>query len=448
MYESRELTVALPAGQRVAPPVLLRLRGAGALEGWVQEPVGVEQSAGRPVRIVLRAEGGNLSLAAELLEARTEEDGHYRIDGIPPGRFFAVVESTPEEARHRFLDQLGYIDHAGEPGADDDFGAPGLWVPDLVIRENEVTRLDLTLLAGGTVSGRVTDAAGLPLPGARVVAVREQVWEGVRGRGKREWGRGGLTATVGKQRPGEVLLESQVGSAVTDGNGGFVLTQLPAGTIVLRAEDEQHPGWRASGRTVQVVSGVRSTGVDLRLGEGLRVIGQVFDAQGQPAAGARVSVLERDDPLTAAAKELGGQVAETAEGVEVDDDGRFDLAGVPSGPLTLMVTLRGHQTVLRDVRPSLSEIRVDLEPAAVFRGRVVDARSGEPVTSFHVLLRGHGMTMSNQLRPDDGRFRMDGLAQAEYRLEVKATGYRKAVLIDALPSFDDIEREILLVPME
>jgi hypothetical protein len=82
------------------------------------------------------------------LKASTDENGHYRIDGVSPGTC-VVAPVAP-----------GFIvtDYA--------FNSPGKTV--VIVEDETVDDIDFTLVAGGVITGKVVDADGRPLIEERI----------------------------------------------------------------------------------------------------------------------------------------------------------------------------------------------------------------------------------------------------------------------------------------
>jgi len=120
--------------------------------------------------------------------------------------------------------------------------------------------------ATGTVTGRITSAAGAPLHRVRVT----------------------LNGAV-----------PNAPSAVTDTRGAFAIVDVPAGAYTLTATragylsiqyGQGRP--REAGRTIHVKAGAVIGGIDLALPRGSVLAGRITDEVGDPAPGVRVEALE------------------------------------------------------------------------------------------------------------------------------------------------------------
>ncbi|HYO12549.1 MAG TPA: carboxypeptidase-like regulatory domain-containing protein [Thermoanaerobaculia bacterium] len=136
-YLPKEMRIEAAAGQEVEDLRIVLRKGA-VVTGRVLGPDGAPVP-GAEVRALLAPSGNRFhSLAAP--EVKADGEGRYRLEGIPEGRR-SIAASHPELQRA---------------------------VKDLDVRPGE-NRLDLQLGQGFPVTGRVVDAEGRPVEGARVV---------------------------------------------------------------------------------------------------------------------------------------------------------------------------------------------------------------------------------------------------------------------------------------
>lgn len=132
------------------------VQAEGVIDGWVRVHGHVFPL--HPVTVsVFDAQTGE-----ELEELRTENlpDGTYEITGVPNGDYKVLYDAHGEV--ERYLDELAGNRYCDNGGCDiTELGA--------VIRVQDDTRtLNINLLEGGTLGGRVTDDRLRPLPGAIV----------------------------------------------------------------------------------------------------------------------------------------------------------------------------------------------------------------------------------------------------------------------------------------
>ena len=250
-------------------------------------------------------------------DAESEADGAFLLSGLPAGAY-AVVAEAAGYARARASARAG--------------AAP----------------VEIVMDAGGTIVGRVVDADGRPVEGARVH---------------------GESAEAGSMGDHFVW-----GSTGEEGDGRFTIRDAAPSTYVLRV--------RASGSgevslpSVKVLAG-RTTDIGtVTLTSSGRVTGTVVDGDGQGIPGATVlvvrdaSVRYSDDPKA-----------------ETDSSGTFEVQGVRPGRVDVTVS---HPAYVGG-RASGVEVDVEKEPAPV---RIVLTRGGR--------IEGH-------TRHRDGRPFEDGL---------------------------------------
>lgn len=229
----------------------------------------------------------------------------------------------------------------------------------------------------------------------------------------------GFVVRAGSTEPiagAEIRLAQAPGMAVlTTGDGYFVIPGLAPGAYTVTATK---PGHTAASAAVQVLAGqVALAGklvLDLVPTTGL-VSGKVFAAATQqPLAGVQVS--------------LAGA---TPRSVLSDATGAFDFGAVEPGPVTLRLEKPGYLTLTGaaavEAGRALS-LQVGMTPAGGFvddspgeiGGRVLDARTGEPIAGAQVDLGGALAATSAA----DGAFRIPGVPRATYQGAVGAAGYQ------------------------
>ena len=255
----------------------VQLNRAGAVEGIV-----MDLSAGEPVRrFTLESErrlesdpaapsGWNPFAGGILVE---DEQGRFRLDGLPPGRVEMRVRSDEHLPIAVQLDVVA----------------------------GETTRgVIVNMTRGGVVRGRVVDAEGLPVAGATVLAT-DGDGDPVRGwprsprigasdsvaRHNQDFGMDMLEVahTLGSVGPGAVL---------SDETGAFVLHSVPTGGVHLRAWHRDHA--RASVGPLRVPREGMLEDIEIQMGSGGSVRGRVTDRHGRPVPGA-IIVATRPDSL-------------------------------------------------------------------------------------------------------------------------------------------------------
>ncbi|MCB0216497.1 MAG: carboxypeptidase regulatory-like domain-containing protein [Caldilineae bacterium] len=282
---------------RDAVPFTLKVLGDPPLTGNI---VGrVTGGAGLALEgVVIEAQDAN---GVTVGRARSNAAGAYRIDDLAPGSY--LVHALPGDLN--FLEQW-FEGKASPRGAD----------PVTVERGSTTSDIDFDLIAGGSITGRVTDAEGRPLAGIDIAA--------------------GLLASGA--RPGTPTDPGLVAGLLpghrtrTNAEGYYSLQPLAAGRWWLRASDPQGKYltefWDDKPSLDQadpigVVAGKLRADMDFSLASGGAITGQVREQSDLtvilPLAGMRVEVFGNDD--------LQRPIAVTDSG----PDGRYQLGGLREG---------------------------------------------------------------------------------------------------------------------
>jgi hypothetical protein len=442
------------------------------LGGGPFSPVELSMEAAAIVvgRVVDRGEGTGLRAAIELRPsgddqapryARTADDGTFRIEGVPNGRWIADAFSP------------GYISVGGvELEA-------GKGIPELALER------------GGAIEGRVIDRAGKPIAGAIVRALtgsgqaqQEQSSAVDQDRLRRFSGRiaapapvvgmngaadpqllprGELGVMVGPippipppgaqvARPASIIADassSLVGEPLpleiddkrasiwtTGTDGRYRIAGLAKGKHVVLAVA---PGF-AEGRAKQtaVDLGQKIDNVDVTLGPGTLIVGRVTDQHGVKVTGAQVH----------AAPELGAPLD-----AFTDEEGMYKLGPV-TGTVELSATAFGHADIKRTLEIALAtgnspdERREDLVLVvadAVLAG-TLDDTSGAPVASAHVEVIGGAGAGRQAVVAADGTFSIDMLPAGPLRVRVTHPQY-PTVELDATASKGDRSKVRLRLPL-
>lgn len=155
---------------------------------------------------------------------------------------------------------------------------------------------------------------------------------------------------------------------------------------------------------------------------------------------ARTELLGRVTDPDTGAPVVGAQVRVSADEVVSTDSGGWFLLGSLSG----RKNLRAHRGLRELAFPktpritfpfSLGSLFLPLEgkggaapieaSAGRLAGQVVDLRTGAPISGAKVRLKGRSPASTpRMLTGDDGRGHFEGLASAEYAVQVRAVGYR------------------------
>ena len=249
-------------------------------------------------RAVWPASSNNESRQRAFIKVRTDGDGRYRVTGLTEGAYLIRALSkayTPPKNSSDFNTFRSVTLDEGEA------------------RDN----VDIALVRGGVITGRVSDAEGRPLIGGglQLLSLDEN----------------GKTESVGDYQ-----------TLRTDDRGVYRIYGLPAGRYILGAggEGAYNPGNRMSPQTfypdvtdqkqakiIEVKEGAEVADIDIRLGAGrntYEATGRVIDAEtGQPLP--RIYVVCRE----ALGNENRGK--RPGRGFETDDKGKFRVVGLSPG---------------------------------------------------------------------------------------------------------------------
>ena len=284
-------------------------------------------------------------------------------------------------------------------------------VPVYVAEEIELEPFRLS--RGAILSGRVLDHDGRPIEGAEL--------------------------RVQKQHMGFFFVGNVVKpDAVTDSNGSFEIDKLACGKWEIRVESEEHPARNFEGLADR--PGQRVSGLEFQLDQGTTIAGVVVDAP----------IEEMDGLFVSARPRRTGDLAsftafQDSRRAEVGDDGRFTIKGVELDQEYLLearaeereegLVIFGGRSRSDQVTARAGDRNVNLryQPASTVAFRVLDSKTREPITDFHV---DYGTDFLQPLRGEDNRAlttHPDGYARIDrlrlptdthrLKLEVRATGY-------------------------
>ncbi|HEX4964332.1 MAG TPA: carboxypeptidase regulatory-like domain-containing protein [Thermoanaerobaculia bacterium] len=244
----------------------------------------------------------------------------------------------------------------------------------------------VVLHPGSRVLGRVSEETGEAVPGARVLLTPQ---------------------TPGAQGP--------VASARTDADGRFLMEGVEPGRGELRVTA---PGLLAvAAQKVEVPAGEDLEGLEVTLSRGATVEGRVTTADGDPAAGAQVQVVERPEsaPLPA--------YATTAATTTADGDGAYRLTGIAEGRRFVAAAHPGQPGTVKtvEVRTGTNHLDLRLPTGHDVTGRVVDT-AGNPLGEAHLTLTSRTASRDAESLAD-GSFQLTGVPDGAYQLAAAKEGY-------------------------
>ena len=397
---------AAPASTTV-PVAPLADRAHGGVEDGATVEGAVRDAAGRPVvgALVTLGPDGLLPFYVRaptrrlwsMLEVRTDPEGRFRFSGVRPRDRYAL-RILDADGAPAFLPSLSWV--AREPAT---LGA-------------------VTIAPGAVATGRVVDAEGAPVAGARVVALAPMA---------------NPLGFVLADADAQPALDADV---VTGADGRFRTTRLAGGLRAFVVE--------AAGHAAAVVRATLPAEASLELGDvrllaGGSISGRVLLADGTAVPGARVLVL----------REQGG----VAYAADVADDGTFVLEGVPPGTTPVVAFVPGLTPLFGPSVPTgTTGVELRFPRPGRLVGRVVDA-SGAPVRAFSVVAKPvaspedlmaamaesavAAVLGASTFSSEDGTFVLAPLDPRAYTLEVVAPGFSSgAVGPVSVPSGADSAR--------
>ncbi len=325
-----------------------------------------------------------------------------------------------------------------------------------------------------SATGTVTDPAGQPIAGARVIL--------------REWSVYRVRGMPPKQTEnlfrGEELQDTLM-ETTTDEAGRFRFDNVTAPSFphVPEAGQTVYP-WDivvlAQGHGlawVQLTPQHQRAPITLKLGPEKTIRGRVIEPGGKPVPGAKIKI-HGIDPL---GRPLGNGLQTENRlnliwsafplGATTDADGRFIVAGIPPEHVaTLIVTESRHERLAvyaattdkpqpenvatyyysgqpREVREPVysGELTLTAKPANhVLKGRVVFESDGKPAAGGYVNYNGSNITVD-----DNGLFRIEGLAAGKIELHAhhfSSNAAPRVAQIEIPETPTEIERTITLPP--
>ena len=245
----------------------------------------------------------------------TDADGRYRATGLPEGKYEVRV-------------MLGSCVRDASPNA-------SLQEAVSLDEGQSSENVDFSLVRGGVITGRVTDANGRPLI-AKAISLHA-----VDGQGRK-------TEAHGSQN-----LMANPYMFQTDDRGVYRIFGLRAGRYLLSAGGESDGFTGAAGhsrtwypaatdenqaKAIEVNGGDEVTGIDIRLGAAKKTyeaLGRVVeDETGKPIAGAGVMCMRIKGSDTAASVD-GGGFGGFGGNAKTDEQGNFRLSGLAPGQYQL-----------------------------------------------------------------------------------------------------------------
>jgi Carboxypeptidase regulatory-like domain len=322
------------------------------------------------------------------IKVRTNGDGRYSVTGLTGGayviRALSKAYTLPKNSSEFEIFRSVRLDE-GES------------------RDN----VDIALVRGGVITGRVIDAEGRPIIG-------------------------GDLQLMSLDKDGKAKMEFDFPMWRTDDRGVYRIYGLPAGRYILSAggEGAYSPGNHKSPQTfypgvtdqekakiIEVKEGAESADINIRLGAGkntYEATGRVIDAEtGRPLP--QVSVVYRDAPGNE------NRSMSVGRGVNTDDEGKFRIPGLSSGRYELNLWIPqgngehyGEKTSFEVNDSDVSGLEVKAIRGSTISGVVVIEGDNDPLvrTKLARMVITGNMSARRESVGDGGGYYSDGLAYA------------------------------------
>ena len=381
----------LAAGKRLPAEYTVRLEAGVSAGGRIVDEKG-EPIAGAKVEVM--SEGGSpdngdartgydIWLATGEDAAATDQDGRWRIDGVPNDK------GTKLRLRAFHPDYVS-DSHWGQSQDDSEV------TTEMLLNETAV----LTLRRGVVVEGRVTDPDGKPVAGA----------------------------VVGRGEYPRVVMAANSHTVRTDAQGVYRLPALPPGPMTVTVMGE---GFAPDLKKVEVSKDLSPVDFKLKPGKVMRL--RFINESDEPVPGVSVQIVG-----WRGGKRLYNHkhpnVLDTKIPIKADENGVWEWTWAPDDPVKLNIYTYGG----KDFAPCKIEMSggdpprtITLKPEHRITGSVTDAVTGKPIQAFtvipiNVFRKGWLSATRANAKPGKGG-RLDYVAMQTnnpLRLRIEAEGYR------------------------
>jgi protocatechuate 3,4-dioxygenase beta subunit len=273
----------------------------------------------------------------------------------------------------------------------------------------ELTNFNIVMTDGGTISGRILDAEGRPVPDAEVRYFLQTEDED----------------SVSQYYHFYGDSEARIGD-----DGAYAIEHITPGTYRVAAYSKMH--LKSIRKDVLVEEGVDTSGIDFMLQEGLKLTGVVTDKEGRPVQDAQIHLWRiwgeeegKYDPFSTSGESKSAS------------DGTFIAGGLADSEYQLSVGKHGYLDWRKEVRAGTTGHKIVLRRSATLTGRIVSASDGKAVTSFIIneygsrdgepmapdIYGGYNSEESKSKGQDEGSFTIENLEPGKRNLKIFARGY-------------------------
>jgi protocatechuate 3,4-dioxygenase beta subunit len=326
------------------------------------------------------------------VDAHTDENGNFTIEGLTPGDDYILVASHTQYA-------------AGEAGP-------------LQVVTDEIREVAAIKLKGGlVVFGKVTDQGGSPLRNASVSITDTQLVANFREGKERKPFKTVLTDEAGAFRIENLTFKNYEIAASLEGYE----TQVQTKTSFLEDETGEKEWTFQLGKALSIEGLVRSE--DNAPLEGVKVLANLYGNNKYQSKGTAMS----------------------------DAAGHFSLGGLADGFYMIQASKEGFSQETRQrEKAGTSDLQIVMMPQGSIEGRVIDDSNGKPVTKFNLVVKKYregkvpsGTQATKAISDGRGQFTVGSLDPDIYIVYVVAEHYAvgesKPVQVTRRQTVKDVE---------